>query len=268
MKTILFFLFAVNLSIFAQGNFTIEWTSPVCYNIEFTQAESNNNVCDIIIYQPPYVKVLDGATKVQKRQFDNPDTASFSWNMEFYYIMEFDVNNDGIYEIITRKYNSSTFTYKVLNGASGAVLYQESGSFNGLIYIYDIDGDNYLELITITNPNSVSHQYTMKIISTTAPAPIGVEKNSNTIGQYKLGQNYPNPFNPSTTIEYTISKSANVNINIYNELGQIVKRIDEGNKKSGSYKVMVDCSNLASGVYFYELVSDGIAEAKKMVLVK
>lgn len=269
MKKILFFLFFINITLFAQGSFTTEWTSPVCYLTSLTQAETNNNIYDIILYQPPFVKVYDGATKNMKYQFSNPDTSYFYYASVGLTGYRFDVNQDNNCEILTVKFNYNTspvsYTLKVLNGTNGTILYQETGLGTFTPYVIDVDGDGYLEIVITTGSN---YQYTMKIISTTANAPIGVQNNSNTVQQYKLGQNYPNPFNPSTTIEYSISKNADVNINIYNELGQLVKGINEGSKKSGSYKVVVDCSDLASGVYFYELISDGIAEAKKMVLVK
>jgi hypothetical protein len=269
MKTILFILFVTNISLFAQGNFTTEWTSPAYYRSYFIQAETNNNTYDIALFQPPYFKVYDGATKNLKYQYSNNDS-SYYYSGGFYNSeIRFDVNNDNMCEFILYNYEYSngnyTFILRVLNGANGSILFQDSGPGTGSPVLIDIDGDNYIELIYSTGENG---QYSMKIISTTANAPIGVQNNSNTAQQYKLGQNYPNPFNPTTTIDYTISKTANININIYNEIGQLVKNINEGNKKSGSYKVIVDCNDLASGVYFYELISDGIADAKKMVLIK
>ncbi len=269
LSILLVFVFCAN--IFAQNNFTTEWESPVCYGVGLTQSETFNNILEIILYQPPYVKVYDGATKNLKYQYSNPDTANFSWNIPLYVVgqHQLDIDHDGIYEIMTQKSNGSVFTFKVLNGATGAVLYQLSGNgYSSNTYISDIDGDGYLEIILTSYVYQSSiYQWTMKIISTTA-TPIAVEPNSKVSTEYKLGQNYPNPFNPATTIEYSVSKEADVNLNIFNELGQLVKNISEGNKKAGDYKIQLDCTDMASGVYFYQLIVDGMPEAKKMVLIK
>jgi hypothetical protein len=51
-------------------------------------------------------------------------------------------------------------------------------------------------------------------------------------------------------------------------LGQLVNTLTEGQKKAGSYKAVLDGNNLASGVYFYQLIVDNVPETKKMVLVR
>lgn len=87
---------------------------------------------------------------------------------------------------------------------------------------------------------------------------------------YTLRQNYPNPFNPSTTIEFTIPKTANVSLKIYDMRGrEIATEISGLNLIRGTYKMNFNASNLASGVYFYSLVVDGsVMASKKMVLMK
>jgi len=85
---------------------------------------------------------------------------------------------------------------------------------------------------------------------------------------FALYQNYPNPFNPSTTIDYSISKDADVKLLIYNEAGQLVSTLINEKQTSGDHKFNFDGSNLASGVYFYQLFVDEQAQAKKMVLIK
>ncbi len=266
--SILIILLCVNT--FSQNNFTTEWESPVCNGVGITRCESSNNIPEIVVYQNPMVKVYDGATKNLKYQYSNPDTASFSWNYHSYILgqNQLDVNHDGIFEIFVSKSNGTIFTFKVINGATGALMHQETGNgYINITYVNDIDGDGYLELILTSYFYQTSYQHVMKIISTTA-TPISVEPNSKVSTEYKLGQNYPNPFNPVTTVEYSVSKEADVSLNIFNELGQLVKNIAEGNKKTGDYKIELDCTDMASGVYFYQLVVDGMPEAKKMVLVK
>ncbi len=85
---------------------------------------------------------------------------------------------------------------------------------------------------------------------------------------YSLEQNYPNPFNPLTSIKYSVSKSGLVNLKIYDLLGRVVEDLVNSFKNAGSYSVNFDGSNLASGVYIYQLETSNITLTKKMVLIK
>jgi len=50
-----------------------------------------------------------------------------------------------------------------------------------------------------------------------------------------LLQNYPNPFNPETWIPFDLAADASVSIRIYDVKGQLVRRLDIGKQKAGSY---------------------------------
>jgi len=85
---------------------------------------------------------------------------------------------------------------------------------------------------------------------------------------FSLEQNYPNPFNPSTTIEYSIPESGNVKLYVYNSLGEEVETLVNEEKPAGSYEVNFNASELASGIYFYQLRSGAFTQTKKMILIK
>lgn len=86
---------------------------------------------------------------------------------------------------------------------------------------------------------------------------------------YTLYHNYPNPFNPTTTIKYDLPKAATVTLKIYDILGREVKTlVDHEMKTAGSYRVVFDASNLASGVYLYRLQTNDYVNVKKMILLK
>jgi hypothetical protein len=87
-------------------------------------------------------------------------------------------------------------------------------------------------------------------------------------GNFEMAQNYPNPFNPSTTIKYAISKSANVNLTIYNVLGQKVMELVNAYQNSGTYEVNFKATSLSSGIYFYSLSNGANVITKKMMLLK
>ncbi|MFC1725742.1 FISUMP domain-containing protein [candidate division KSB1 bacterium] len=90
---------------------------------------------------------------------------------------------------------------------------------------------------------------------------------------YELFQNYPNPFNPETTIMFTLPKTANVKLEIYNIQGREIKSILNQTKPAGYHSVKWDGTNnngvkVNSGVYVYRLQAGEFVETRKMILLK
>ncbi|MEQ8578738.1 MAG: T9SS type A sorting domain-containing protein [Balneola sp.] len=83
-----------------------------------------------------------------------------------------------------------------------------------------------------------------------------------------LGQNYPNPFNPSTTIPFSLKEAANVEITIYNMLGQKVTSLVNEKFAAGNHFATWDASSLASGMYIYRLKAGNVVKTKKLMLIK
>ena len=65
--------------------------------------------------------------------------------------------------------------------------------------------------------------------------------------------NYPNPFNPYTTIKYSTPVSGNVNLSVYNTLGQKVISRNLFAESAGTQEYRLNLSSLTSGVYFYKV---------------
>jgi hypothetical protein len=102
-----------------------------------------------------------------------------------------------------------------------------------------------------------------------SPEPNSVEQIAGVVpDDYSLGQNYPNPFNPTTDIEYSLPTSGHVSLKIFNNLGQEVATLFDGNQPAGKYVATFDGSGLASGVYVYQLQSGNVTISKKLVLMK
>jgi len=97
--------------------------------------------------------------------------------------------------------------------------------------------------------------------------PVGV-KDSSYIDGYALEHNYPNPFNPSTTISYSIPEPGNVTISLYNVLGVKVKEILNAYALPGHYRIEIDASDFASGLYYYTMHAGNYVDTKSMVLVR
>ena len=83
-----------------------------------------------------------------------------------------------------------------------------------------------------------------------------------------LYQNYPNPFNPSTNIQFSIPKTSTVSLTIFNAIGQKVATLVDSQLSPGTYTMTWDASRVSSGVYFYQLNSNGNVQTKQMLLIK
>ncbi|SMO75817.1 T9SS type A sorting domain-containing protein [Gracilimonas mengyeensis] len=95
------------------------------------------------------------------------------------------------------------------------------------------------------------------------------EEPSQEITGYELSQNYPNPFNPTTKINFVLPSVSEVNLTVYNLLGQKVTSLVSGQRmNAGSHTVAFDASALSSGIYFYELKAGNFVQQRKMTLIK
>ncbi len=85
---------------------------------------------------------------------------------------------------------------------------------------------------------------------------------------FELAQNYPNPFNPVTSIKYSVAKESNVNLTIFNSIGQEVALLVNETQQPGKYTINFDASSLSSGVYYYKIIAGDFISIKKMMLIK
>jgi len=90
---------------------------------------------------------------------------------------------------------------------------------------------------------------------------------------YELSQNVPNPFNPSTQVQFALPKAGQVNLSIYNVLGQEVTTLVDGFLPAGYQTVTWNGTDrsghtVASGVYFYKIRAGEFSETKKMMMLK
>lgn len=90
---------------------------------------------------------------------------------------------------------------------------------------------------------------------------------------FALEQNYPNPFNPETNIEFSLERAEQVRLQIYTITGQLVRTLVNDQQPAGVYRIRFDGRDdfgrqLASGVYFYKLISPSKVLSRKMLLMK
>jgi len=85
---------------------------------------------------------------------------------------------------------------------------------------------------------------------------------------FVLEQNYPNPFNPTTTIKFALPVETEVQLSVYNTIGEKVAEVLSGTLKEGYHEVLFDAAALTSGTYFYRLEANEFVDVKKMLILK
>ena len=94
-----------------------------------------------------------------------------------------------------------------------------------------------------------------------------------TPSSFALKQNYPNPFNPTTIIKYQLSAASDVELAVYNQLGQEVRKLIKERQPSGAYQIEWNGRDnrgklVVSDVYLYRLKADSYIQTRKMVLLR
>lgn len=92
----------------------------------------------------------------------------------------------------------------------------------------------------------------------------GINEAQNTT--ISMSQNQPNPFDLTSTVEYKLQKSADVNFKVYNVAGSLVMEVNEGTKSAGQHNITINGSDLEAGVYYYTLTAGNEKLTKKMIV--
>jgi hypothetical protein len=91
-------------------------------------------------------------------------------------------------------------------------------------------------------------------------------------GNFEMSQNYPNPSNPNSKINFEMPVNGRVTIKVYDITGREVVTLLDETREADYYTIEFDGSNLASGAYFYRIISEGegksFTKTLKMILVK
>ena len=138
------------------------------------------------------------------------------------------------------------------DGASGVRQLSDGGYIiSGSTRSYSKDADMYLLKIG-------PHGGFSSILKSDKPIP----------QQFRLLQNYPNPFNNSTMIPYQLPRNSQVQLYVYNVVGQKVATLVNGFKTVGYHTVLFKADNLTSGLYFYQIKTNKNSEIKRMLFLK
>jgi len=213
-----------------------------------------------------------------------------------------DIDGDGVPEVISTAFNAGSgdaatsgklFVWKGDGTLVSGYPVELEGVPNSGITMTDFEGDGHAHLIYGSKDGKI---YIMDLGPNTyhpesspwmaprhdnqrtgnyhwgRPSAIRDEK-SPVPTSYRLMQNYPNPFNPSTNVEFDLPRSGEVNLSVYNILGQKVRTLESGKFRPGHYKSAWDGSAengkaAPSGVYLLNLKVNDYSTEQKMLLVR
>jgi len=94
----------------------------------------------------------------------------------------------------------------------------------------------------------------------------GVGINNKPAESFIVSQNYPNPVNGRTVITTKLSQTGNLTLTLVNIVGQKVMNLEKGLISSGTHQLVIDCSNLPSGIYFYTVTLDNQSVTKRLIV--
>jgi len=163
----------------------------------------------------------------------------------------------------------STGLYSTTNLTGSTTVWLQEGIENiGYTPVYDIDSRMSDRFVAVaTHGNGV-------FAAAIDPAVVSITEDIVEPQTFILSQNYPNPFNPTTTISYTLPKTADVTLTIYNVVGQKVRTlINDKKQTAGVYTIQWNGENdygksVASGVYVYRLQASDFIQSRKMIFTK
>jgi hypothetical protein len=162
------------------------------------------------------------------------------------------LDGTGIDKVRMKIYNKSTHAiiYDNQPGASDAANPVAAVGTNSTIVIQGTGNNNLL-----TKSSNLATKVNSEVVPETTPN-TGLELSA-----------YPNPFSTISTIRYGLPVDAHVSLSVYNQLGQKVAQLTEGNLSAGYHQARFDATKLAAGIYLYRLLVVD-AEGKPFVISK
>ena len=140
----------------------------------------------------------------------------------------------------------------------------EGSPVNGATVRLNVKVTDGIDTVDVTGENRVLYINRYEYLSV---------ENEGLPTEFALHENYPNPFNPSTTLRFDLPQSSDVNLTIYNMLGQKVKSFDMRGIQAGKHTLKWNATNdfgekVGTGVYLYQLQTKDFMKTRKMIFMK
>ena len=186
-----------------------------------------------------------------------------------------DLNGDGVLDVAMIAGNSTIGPALVVllgqrNGTPALEGYYPLPSAGNQVFASDVNGDGDTDIVVLGTSPTSDHGGVFVFKNQGTPA-TAVAAETATPTAFTLGANYPNPFNPTTTIPLAVPAGAkNVDLTIYNVLGQPLRQVWKGPLSAGEHRLTWDGRDaqgrpVAAGVYMYRLQVDEQTRTRKMV---
>ncbi|MGR3296522.1 MAG: FlgD immunoglobulin-like domain containing protein [Candidatus Bathyanammoxibius sp.] len=197
-----------------------------------------------------------------------------------------DVNNDGYADLIVGAFFNDAGEVNagrayVYSGQGGVLLYTFTGEAAEDVFGYsvsgagDVNNDGYDDLIVGAYFNDAGGESAGRAYVYTCTLTVDVAEDLEGLipEAFYLSSNYPNPFNPVTTIRFSVPSRTYVSLTVYNQLGQKVATLVDGERHAGVYEAVwkgMDShgNQVASGVYLYKMKAGSFTQSRTMVLLK
>ena len=189
-----------------------------------------------------------------------------------------DFNGDGVSDVAMVAGNLTVGSALVVllgqpNGAPVLEGYYPLPGEGSQVLAGDVNGDGDTDLVVLGTSPASDPGGVFVLINQGTPA-TAVASETTTPTAFALGANYPNPFNPATTIPLIVPAGAsNVDLTIYNVLGQPMRQVWTGPLPAGEHELTWDGRDaqgqpVAAGVYIYRLQVDEQTRSRKMVKIE
>ena len=136
----------------------------------------------------------------------------------------------------------------------------------------DVNGDGATDLVVLGRSVEGGPDGAFVFLNQGVPAATAIATETTTTpSAFALGANYPNPFNPATTIPFAVpAEAGDVDLSIYNVLGQPIRQVWNGPLAAGEHRLAWDGrdaqgQSVAAGVYLYRLQVGEQTRIRKMV---
>ena len=186
-----------------------------------------------------------------------------------------DLSGDGVLDValVDRNLTDGSALMVLLGQRNGAPVLEGHyalPSEGNQVLASDVNGDGDTDLVVLGTSPASGNGGVFVLLNQGTPA-TAVVSEAATPTAFALGANYPNPFNPATTIPLAVPAGAkNVDLTIYNVLGQPLRRVWTGPLPAGEHQLTWDGRDaqgrpVATGVYVYRLQVDEQTRTRKMV---